>query len=61
MGLLRPIAALPTIAAEFSTDGGSMPIHYFGNLALIMSGLGKDGDLIPFVLGEVCVGHSWQL
>lgn len=53
MGLLRPIAALPTIAAEFSTDGGSMPIHYFGNLALIMSGLGKDGDLIPFVLGEV--------
>ena len=61
MRLLRPIAALPAIAAEFTADGGSVPLHQLGNLALAMSGLGKDGNLITFVSGEMCVGHSRQL
>jgi hypothetical protein len=53
--------ALPAIAAELTADRGSVPIHYVGDLALVMSGFHKDGNLIPFVSGEMCVGHSRQL
>ena len=61
MRLLRTIAALPTIAAELTTDGRWMPIHHSGDLALVMSGIVEDGNLVSFGLGEVCVVHSRQL
>jgi hypothetical protein len=28
---------------------------------LTMAGFGKNGNLVAFVLGEMCVGHSVQL
>jgi hypothetical protein len=28
-------------------------IYYSGNVALVMLGFGKDGNLVPFVLGAV--------
>jgi hypothetical protein len=31
------------------------------NCTLVMSGFDKDGNLVAFVLGEMCVGHSGQL
>lgn len=58
MGLLGPLAALSAIAAKLTADGGSVPIHHTGNLALVMSVFGQDGNLIPFVSGEMCLGHS---
>ena len=61
MRLLRAIAALPAISSQLTTDGRWMPIHYSGNLALVMSRFTEDGNLVPFVLGEVCVIHFGQL
>jgi hypothetical protein len=54
-------SALPTVAAEFAADGRWMSIHQLSNLALIMSGFVEDGNLVSFVLGEMCIVHSWQL
>ena len=52
------IAALSAVSSQFSADGRWIPSHHFGNLALIMSGSAEDGNLVPFVLGEMCIVHS---
>jgi hypothetical protein len=61
MRLLGPIATLTTIATQFSADGGRMSIHYAGNVVLLVSGFEENGNLVSFVLGEMCVVHSRQL
>ena len=46
---------------ENSPDRGRLSIHHEdSNLALAFSRFEKDGNLVSFVLGEVCV-HSRQL
>ena len=57
---LRTIAALATISSKLATDRRRVSIHEDGNFALAFSGFQKDGNLVSFVLGEVCV-HSGQL
>jgi hypothetical protein len=44
-----------TVAAERAADGRFVPIHHLGKRALVMLSLGKDGNLVAFVLGEMCV------
>ena len=61
MGLLGPVAALAAIALHLPANARFVAAHYSGNVALVMSGFGKDGNLVPFVLGEMCVFHSGQL
>ena len=61
MGLLRPIATLTMITTQFSADGGGMSIHHAGNVVLLVSGFEEYGNLVSFVLGEMCVVHSRQL
>ncbi len=61
MGLFGTVAARSSVARHLQADGQFMAIHNSGNLTFVMSGFGKDGNLIPFVLGDVCVFHSGQL
>lgn len=61
MGLLGTIAALAAIARHLPANARFVAVHHAGNVASVMSGFGKDGNLVPFVLGEVCVFHSRQL
>ena len=58
MRLLRSIAALPTVALPLPANGRFVAIHQWGNIAFVMTGFIEDGDLLPFVLGEVGVIHS---
>jgi len=55
MRLLRSVAALPTVALHLPANGRLVAIHQWGNIAFVMSGFVEDGDLVPSVLGEVCV------
>jgi hypothetical protein len=59
--LLWPIAARSTVAFHLPAKGRFVAIHYLGKIAFVMSGFAEDGNLLPFVLGEVCVIHSGQL
>lgn len=61
MCLFRPISALAPIAAKLTTDCGWMAVHDARDVTLLMSGFQKDGDLVSFVSGEMCVFHSRQL
>jgi len=61
MRLLGPVTALAAIALHLPTNARFVAVHHAGNVASVMSGFGKDGNLVPFVLGDVCVFHSGQL
>ena len=61
MRLLWAVATLTMITTQFSANGGGMSIHHAGNIVLLVSGFEENGDLVSFVLGEMCVVHSWQL
>jgi hypothetical protein len=61
MRLLGPVAALSAITLHFPTNAGLLTVHCSRDVAVVMSGFGKDGNLVPFVLGEVFVFHSAQL
>ena len=60
MGLLGPVATLSSIACHLSANSRFVAIHQSGDVTFVMSRLFEDGNLVTFVLGEVCV-HSWQL
>jgi len=57
MRLLRPIAALAPVSTKLAADGRRVSVHDAGNVALHMSGFEKDGSLVSFVSGEMCVVH----
>lgn len=61
MCLFGPIATLAPVSAKLAADRGGMAVHDAGDVALLMSGFQKDGNLVSFVLGEMCVFHSGQL
>jgi len=61
MRLFGPIAALAAISAKLTADRGRWAVHDAGDVALLMSGFDEDGNLVSFVLGEMCVVHSRQL
>ena len=61
MRLLRSIAALTLVSAKFAANGGRVSIHDASDGALLMAGFEKNGNLVSFVSGEMCVGHSRQL
>ena len=61
MRLLGPIAALAAITLHLAANGRFLSVHHSGNVALVMSGFVEDGNLVSFVLGEMCVVHSRQL
>ena len=61
MRLLGPVAALAAITRHLPANARFVAAHHAGNVTLVMSGFGKDGNLVPFVLGEMCVFHSGQL
>lgn len=61
MRLPRPIATFPAVPAKLAADGGGVSVHDAGDVALLMSGFEKDGNLVSFVSGEMCVVHSRQL
>lgn len=61
MRLFGPITALASISAKLAADRARRAVHDAGDLALLMSGFDEDGNLVSFVLGEMCVVHSRQL
>ena len=54
MRLFGPIATLPTVSGKFAADRGGVTIHQADNVALLMSGFEKDGNLVSFASDE-CV------
>jgi hypothetical protein len=61
MRLLGSVAAKTPVAAQFATEGRFVTIHQLSDGILTMASFGKNGNLVAFVLGEICVGHSGQL
>ena len=59
--LLGAVATLTPIPRHLPADGRFVTVHHSGNVASVMSGFGKDGNLVPFVLGDVCICHFRQL
>ncbi len=59
--LLGALATLTAIPRHLPADGRFVTVHHSGNIASVMSGFGKDGNLVPFVLGDVCICHFRQL
>ena len=55
------ITTLTTITCHLTANRRFMSIHQPGYAALVMSCLGKDGNLVTFVLGEVRETHVGQL
>lgn len=49
------------VAGKLTADSGFMAVQQHGNGTLAMTGFHKDGNLVSFVLGEVCVVHFGQL
>ena len=58
--LLRSVTPRASVAAQFPTDGGLVPIQQLGNLRLIVSSFDEGVNLISFSLAEVLVGHKQQ-
>jgi len=54
--LLRPVAARPAVAAEFTTHGGLVRPDFRGDLGLIPSGFHTGMNLISLFMGELRVG-----
>ena len=61
MGLLWPITTLTTIACHLTANRRFMSIHQPGYATSVMFCLGKDGNLVTFVPGELRVTHVGQL
>ena len=58
MRLFWSVTPLAEIALQLAPYGRFMSIHQFGNVASSMPGFGQDGNLVTFVLGEMCVVQS---
>jgi hypothetical protein len=61
LSLLWPVATFASVAGKLSTDCRFATLDEHCDLALIVSGLLEDVNLIAFVSGEMCVVHSRQL
>jgi hypothetical protein len=61
VSLFGSIATLSLVAGKLSSDARLVAIKQFGNLASVVPCLGKDGNLVTFRLGEMCVVHFGQL
>ncbi len=57
LDLLEPIRVDRAVnwPTQPSMPGRFVAIYHSGNVALVLSGFVKDGNLVTFVLGEMCV------
>lgn len=61
MDMLGPVAALSAIATHFLVKARFVAIHHAGNIASVIPGFGKDGNLAAFVSGDMGAFHFGQL
>jgi hypothetical protein len=57
MGLLGPVAAQPSIPAQFPTDGRIVAPYQLSNLCLAIFHFLQDVNLVSFLLGKLRVAH----
>ena len=58
LSLFRSIAAKPRVAGEFAANGRAVPIQQSGDVGLRVASATRHGNLVAFVLGEMCVVHQ---
>jgi len=61
MCLFWAVATLTPVATSLAADAGLVAPQKRSNFTLVVICFAQDINLVPFGLGEVCVGHFGQL